>query len=191
MTMSLKEFQRLKKLMASTMSDNDGESLAAIRAANKLLTGNGLSWERVFARTVTVISEMTGNPIASSSKTDEELMFEEALDGTDGTFRQTLLDIYERWQHVSGRSFGGPLNMVDKTEDRAVSSERLYAMCLEWRGIEPENACGDCLGSGYKAYGNTATYRRASIAGQAITNDVCDRCWGSGDRTKPWPARPR
>ena len=66
------------------------------------------------------------------------------------------------------------------------TTEELHAMLLDWRGIEPGRECRDCGGSGVKAYANTATWHNAAIAGQAITNDVCDSCWGSGDRTRPW-----
>lgn len=62
-----------------------------------------------------------------------------------------------------------------------------YNYCLEWRGIEPDAACQECGGAGIKAYGSTATWR-GGIGGQAITNDVCDKCWGSGDRYRPWPS---
>ena len=56
---------------------------------------------------------------------------------------------------------------------------------LEWRGIEPGNACQTCSGSGKRTYANTTTWR-GGIGGQAMTTDVCDRCWGSGDKTWTW-----
>jgi len=56
---------------------------------------------------------------------------------------------------------------------------------VEWRGVEFENVCTECSGSGYKVYGNTATYHHGA-GGQAITTSVCNKCWGSGDRYKPW-----
>lgn len=59
---------------------------------------------------------------------------------------------------------------------------------LAWRHIEPENSCFECGGSGIKMYANTATYHPHFIAGQAITPDVCNKCWGSGDKTKHWPS---
>lgn len=61
-----------------------------------------------------------------------------------------------------------------------------FEQMLEWRGIKPGNECPECGGAGVYAYGDTSTWHRASIAGQAITQDVCDKCWGSGDRTRPW-----
>lgn len=54
---------------------------------------------------------------------------------------------------------------------------------LAWRDIA--HPCPDCGGSGVKTYSSTALWRRG-IGGQAFTNGVCDKCWGSGDSTRPW-----
>lgn len=58
-----------------------------------------------------------------------------------------------------------------------------YARFLEWRNVN--TPCPGCSGAGSKAYGSTATWR-GGLGGQAITMDVCDRCWGSGDKDCPW-----
>lgn len=59
-----------------------------------------------------------------------------------------------------------------------VDTEEWYRWALEWRCVdEPCKACG---GAGNRAYGSTATWR-GGIGGQAITSDVCDSCWGTGD----------
>lgn len=50
---------------------------------------------------------------------------------------------------------------------------------------EHATPCVGCAGLGVKAYGSTATWR-GGIGGQAITNDICDTCWGSGDASRPW-----
>jgi peptidoglycan hydrolase CwlO-like protein len=42
------------------------------------------------------------------------------------------------------------------------------------------NPCKKCWGLGRRAYGNTTGWR-GGIGGQAITTDVCDFCWGTGD----------
>ena len=65
--------------------------------------------------------------------------------------------------------------------------EKLSALEImqEMRGIAPENACMSCSGAGSKLYGSSATWH-GGIGGQAVTSDVCDVCWGSGDRTRPW-----
>ncbi len=50
---------------------------------------------------------------------------------------------------------------------------------LSWRRIE--DPCTLCAGSGVRTYGSTATWR-GGIGGAAMTTDVCDQCWGSGDQ---------
>ena len=45
--------------------------------------------------------------------------------------------------------------------------------------------CTQCDGRGRIEYPDTSTWRRGGCAGQAITIDVCDRCWGTGDEAKP------
>jgi len=53
--------------------------------------------------------------------------------------------------------------------------------------VDANRTCSGCGGSGYKFYSSTATWR-GGAGGQAFTNDVCDKCWGSGDRDRPWPS---
>jgi len=67
-------------------------------------------------------------------------------------------------------------------------SEEFVLHALAWRGVEPEDACPECDGSGKITYGSTATYR-GGIGGQALTLDICNKCWGSGDRFRHWPSR--
>lgn len=43
-----------------------------------------------------------------------------------------------------------------------------------------EYPCARCTGLGRVLYGSTATWR-GGIGGRAMTPDVCDKCWGSGD----------
>lgn len=40
--------------------------------------------------------------------------------------------------------------------------------------------CAKCYGWGVCFYSSTATWR-GGMGGQAVTRDVCDLCWGSGD----------
>lgn len=56
---------------------------------------------------------------------------------------------------------------------------------LEWRGIDKEDVCQDCGGRGIKSYGATAGWR-GGAGGQMITSGVCNKCWGSGSKSKPW-----
>lgn len=55
--------------------------------------------------------------------------------------------------------------------------ERLIAN--KWLFIPEEHVCKKCSGRGRRAYASTATWR-GGIGGQAITEDVCDSCWGTG-----------
>jgi len=58
-----------------------------------------------------------------------------------------------------------------------------YQKFLDWRGVE--NRCDRCGGSGSRLYSNTTTWH-GGAGGQALTNGICDRCWGSGDVKHPW-----
>lgn len=58
-----------------------------------------------------------------------------------------------------------------------------YKRFLEARGIE--TPCRRCSGLGVIGYGSTATWH-GGIGGQMMTNDVCCKCWGSGDEHRPW-----
>ena len=44
--------------------------------------------------------------------------------------------------------------------------------------------CTTCGGTGKKVYASTSTWR-GGIGGAAMTEDVCDKCWGSGDELAP------
>lgn len=46
--------------------------------------------------------------------------------------------------------------------------------------------CSRCSGAGVRAYGDTSTWRRG-MGGQSVTEDVCDRCWGTGHEDRPGP----
>lgn len=66
--------------------------------------------------------------------------------------------------------------------------ENEFDRLLEWRGISRDmgdTPCTRCHGSGRAMYGDSTTWR-GGFGGQAITADVCDQCWGSGNAEKPW-----
>lgn len=65
--------------------------------------------------------------------------------------------------------------------------ERFATDAPGWRGVEPHDVCLECGGSGTKSYANTSTFHYGA-GGQSITLSVCDKCWGSGDRYRPWPS---
>ena len=81
------------------------------------------------------------------------------------------------------------LREIDRLTYQRLTLDKFLELALEWRGIDDGFACAECSGSGIKTYANTATYHRSAIAGQAMTTDVCDHCWGSGSRSNPWPSR--
>lgn len=60
-----------------------------------------------------------------------------------------------------------------------MSPEELRQRFLDWRGVE--EPCRTCDGAGKRTYGSTATWR-GGMGGAAMTVDVCDTCWGTGDR---------
>ena len=64
-----------------------------------------------------------------------------------------------------------------------MSVEDGYGRMLRWRGVE--TPCEMCRGSGVRPYASTATWR-GGIGGCAITRDLCDTCWGSGDKDHHW-----
>lgn len=47
----------------------------------------------------------------------------------------------------------------------------------------PDDVCDKCHGWGFYAYPSTAVWT-GGIGGQAITNGVCDVCWGSGQKSR-------
>lgn len=53
----------------------------------------------------------------------------------------------------------------------------------DYRGVE--TPCPVCDGWGVRTYSSTALWR-GGVGGQMLTSGVCDRCWGSGDKSKPW-----
>lgn len=65
--------------------------------------------------------------------------------------------------------------ILQRTDVRQASR----AIWLAERGVT--DRCPSCDGDGRKMYANTSTWRKG-FGGQAITHDVCDVCWGTGDR---------
>ena len=59
--------------------------------------------------------------------------------------------------------------------------DEVLAMLLEWRDVE--TPCERCGGSGRTSYASTATWR-GGVGGCAMTADVCDACWGTGDANR-------
>lgn len=62
-----------------------------------------------------------------------------------------------------------------------VSREEVFAELLRSRGVE--TPCKTCIGTGRRMYGSTSTWR-GGMGGCTCTQDVCDRCWGTGDENE-------
>ncbi len=60
-----------------------------------------------------------------------------------------------------------------------------HAEMLDWRNILEGQECERCQGTGGITYGSTATWH-GGIGGSAMTYDVCNKCWGSGNANRPW-----
>jgi len=65
--------------------------------------------------------------------------------------------------------------------DRASRGTGEREAFLSWRGVDIP--CDRCGGAGVRAYPSSAGWR-GGAAGQSITTDVCDSCWGSGDKNR-------
>ena len=81
------------------------------------------------------------------------------------------------------------LSLEERRQLLSEVSERIRPNeMLAWRGIYPEagdTPCPVCSGSGVRTYGDTSTWR-GGVGGSAMTTDICDTCWGSGNSDRPW-----
>ena len=66
-------------------------------------------------------------------------------------------------------------------------SQMIHEALLDWRGIDPGDECQECAGAGVIPYSSTSTWR-GGVGGMTVTSDVCNKCWGSGNRHRPWPS---
>jgi hypothetical protein len=67
------------------------------------------------------------------------------------------------------------------------TSDQVWQWMLESRGVPEGQHCLRCDGFGVYTYGTTSTWRHG-VGGMTMTQDVCDRCWGSGRRDIAWPS---
>lgn len=118
MPMTVSEFGQLKKLLTLATSDNDHEALASWRKATALVARHGYTWEAVLNRVCTIVNEV--EPMGDAPDEMEDL-FDKALRGADGTFRDTLLSIKSKYD---ARGFLTPRqrevveNAAERTVDR-------------------------------------------------------------------------
>lgn len=80
------------------------------------------------------------------------------------------------------------MNDADFKEYKKEFIEARLQIERELRGIDrAEDVCQGCAGSGIKCYATTGTWR-SGAGGSTPTCAVCDKCWGSGHKNKPWPS---
>lgn len=60
-------------------------------------------------------------------------------------------------------------------------SDPNWKQILHMRGVH--TPCDACHGLGIKVYASTATWH-GGMGCAAMTHDVCDECWGSGDKNR-------
>jgi len=68
-----------------------------------------------------------------------------------------------------------------EAREEAETGEERHKAFLFWRGVD--TPCGQCGGSGRRTYGSTSTWK-GGLGGCAMTDDVCDCCWGTGDQNR-------
>jgi len=76
------------------------------------------------------------------------------------------------------------LRLADLETHQGACASRGTALAesfLAWRNVD--EPCDRCGGSGVRCYPSTAGWR-GGAAGQQVTSDVCDLCWGSGDKNR-------
>jgi hypothetical protein len=71
----------------------------------------------------------------------------------------------------------------DLIEEAVGERNKHYLEFIFMRGVD--YICPECSGLGVKTYPSTATWR-GGIGGAAMTTDICNECWGSGDKYKHW-----
>lgn len=72
---------------------------------------------------------------------------------------------------------------ADVLADEAISeAESLLGTARYMRGI----ACPECWGIGHRTYASTSGWR-GGIGGMSLTDDICDKCWGTGRTDKTGP----
>jgi hypothetical protein len=113
------DFKRLKGMMDRTTSENDNEALVALRAANRLLTRENLTWTRVLDRSVNIAVPFESRSTAEGKTDNEEMeaLFDVALSKTrPGGFQDTLQSIYDQWQ-THGRISARQRQVVEEAAD--------------------------------------------------------------------------
>lgn len=103
--------------------------------------------------------------------------------GQDGL--QAAYDLGYRWgeKNRANRSdqFRVALGYPRLGVEMSKALDECYETLCKLRGVE--TPCHQCQGTGVRHYSDTSTWRHGT-GGQAVTLDVCDQCWGSGDKVR-------
>lgn len=75
-----------------------------------------------------------------------------------------------------------PQNDITKMNPQD-AKDHFWKLFVMYRNVE--DPCPECSGLGVKTYASTATWA-GGIGGMTATSGVCDKCWGSGDKNRPW-----
>ncbi len=60
-----------------------------------------------------------------------------------------------------------------------------YMQMLSHRNISMDDLCEPCAGFGVRLYSHGSTWR-GGMSTVGFRHDICDECWGSGNREQPW-----
>ena len=79
-----------------------------------------------------------------------------------------------------------PKDLFKESFESERSFRHTYSQTMREFLVDDGVCCVKCHGSGYYTYPTTSTFRHG-IGGMKMTTDVCDKCWGSGNKDKVWP----
>lgn len=99
--MKVKDYDKLRKLMDMTRSPVEAEAHAALRQANRIIEGYGLTWERIFARTVTVVNEVEEDPERHDARDPDHDRIDDAFDllaSVRGSFAEFVESLHSQWK---------------------------------------------------------------------------------------------
>jgi hypothetical protein len=91
------------------------------------------------------------------------------------TTKEDVIRWLERWSYS-----------IEKTPDFIGSVEEMAGEAKSVSNHVANRACAGCNGFGQKTYPSTSLWS-GGVGGQALTEGVCDKCWGTGriDKTGP------
>lgn len=105
--MSTADFARLRKFLALTASEADGEALTAVRMANAVLARTKVHWFDLMDA-VEHNQPRAASPVTARRRTSAAEEIDEAFDlvlaTSRGSFRDFILNLLEQWQESGSLS---------------------------------------------------------------------------------------